>query len=250
MKQPNSKYYQMKKLLFFAAFWTAANFADAQINVKGGIEKVTKAVTSGGAPELSNKEIIDGLKEALTVGANNSSSAASKMDGFNKNPKIKIPFPQEAIQVKNTAESLGMKKQVDKFVLTVNRAAEEAAKESAPIFVNAIKSMTLTDGMSLLKGSDDAATKFLNEKTNAELMVKFKPVVQKAIQKVEVTRYWNPLMTSYNKVPGTTKVNPDLEEYITKKAIEGLFVLIAEEELNIRKNPAARVSDLLKRVFS
>ncbi|MBA3899463.1 MAG: DUF4197 domain-containing protein [Bacteroidetes bacterium] len=238
----------MKKLLIFAAFIGAANLADAQVNLKN-LKNAAKTVSPTGATGLSNAEVIDGLKEALTVGANNAASMASKMDGFNKNPKIKIPFPPEANQVKTTVENMGMKKQVDKFVLTVNRAAEEAAKEAAPIFVNAIKSMSVTDGMSLLKGSDDAATRFLNDKTNTELIAKFKPVVQKAIQKVEVTRYWTPLMTSYNRVPGTQKVNPDLEEYITLKAIEGLFVLIAEEELKIRKDPSARVSDLLKKVF-
>jgi hypothetical protein len=239
----------MMKLLMVAALVFAANFAGAQININKTLNEATKAVPTKGKKGPSEKEVIDGLKEALTVGANNSASLASKMDGFNKNDNIKLPFPPEAIKVKNTAESMGMKKQVDEFVLTMNRAAEEAAKEAAPIFVNAIKGMTVTDGMGILKGSDDAATRFLNDKTNAELAARFKPVVQKAIQKVEVTKYWNPLMTNYNKVPGTTKVNPDLEEYITLKAIEGLFFLIAQEELKIRKDPAARVSDLLKKVF-
>ncbi len=221
----------------------------AQININNTINTVNDAVKAGNKPQLSNDEVVKGLKEALTVGTNNSTSAASIKDGFNKNSKIKIPFPPEAIQVKKTVEKVGMKPQVDKFVLTLNRAAEEASKEAAPIFINAIKSMSVTDGFTILKGADNAATKFLNDKTSAELMVKFKPIVQKAIKKVEVTKYWNPIASRYNKVPGTTDVNPDLEEYVTLKAIEGLFILLAEEELKIRKDPSARVSDLLKKVF-
>jgi hypothetical protein len=239
----------MKKLIFTIAFAGSVCLATAQINLNKAVNSVSNAINNGTGTSISNDEIVNGLKEALSIGSNNSTASASKLDGFNRNPKIKIPFPKEAQQVKTHAEKIGMKKQVDKFVLTLNRAAEEASKEAAPIFLNAIKTMSVTDGVSILKGSDNAATNFLNEKTNAELMVKFKPIVQRALKKVEVTKQWNPLVTAYNKVPGTTKMNPDLEEYVTLKAMEGLFILLAEEELKIRKDPSARVTDLLKKVF-
>jgi hypothetical protein len=211
--------------------------------------QVNNAVQGGGGSQLSNQDVVNGLKEALTIGTNNSTTATSKMDGFNKNPKIRLPFPQEAVKMKNTLEGLGMKPQVDKFVVSLNRAAEEAAKEAAPIFINAIKAMTIQDGFTILKGSENAATQYLNDKTTADLTAKFRPVVKAAIQKAEVAKYWKPLMTRYNKVPGVQRVNPDLEAYVTQKAIEGLFLMIAEEEMKIRKDPASRVTDLLKKVF-
>jgi len=200
-------------------------------------------------PSLTNDEVIRGLREALTIGTNNSSSLTSKLDGFYKNPEIFIPFPEEAIKVKNTVEDLGMKKQVDEFVMTLNRAAETATKEAAPIFVNAIKEMTIADGFAILRGNDNAATQYLKDKTSAQLKVKFNPVVKNAIQKVEVTKYWNPVINTYNKVPFVEPMNPNLEDYITTKAMDGLFLMIEKEEAKIRKDPMARVTDLLKKVF-
>jgi hypothetical protein len=239
----------MKKYLMTALIGLSATLtASAQVNLNKTLNQASQTVNTKGS-SLTQQEIVNGLKEALTVGANNSASAASKVDGFNRNSKIRIPFPQEAQRMKTTLENAGMKKQVDRFVLTLNRAAEEASKEAAPVFINAIRSMTLTDGVNILKGADNAATTFLQNSSSAELKEKFKPIVQRAIQKAEVTRYWNPLAASYNKVPGVQRVNPDLEEYITLKTMEGLFKLIADEELKIRKDPAARGSDLLKKVF-
>ena len=126
---------------------------------------------------------------------------------------------------------------------------ELAAKDAAPIFVNAIKSMSIADGFTILKGANNAASTYLKDKTNAELTAKFKPIVASALKKVAITKYWNPLVTTYNKVPGAKKQNPNLEAYVTQRAIEGLFKLVADEELKIRKDPASRVSDLLKKVF-
>ncbi len=217
-------------------------------DVKNTVEDVVTTV-SGSGGSLSNDDIIKGLKEALTVGTTNSTGKASKFDGFYKNNLIKIPFPPEAAQVKSTVENLGMKPQVDKFVMTLNRAAEEAAKEAKPIFVNAITSITIQDGMTILKGNNDAATQYLKGKTQAQLNAAFSPIVKKAIAKVELTKYWNPIVKQYNKVPFVNKVNPDLEKYVTDKALEGLFKLVAEEETKIRKDPAARVSEILRRVF-
>jgi len=222
--------------------------ACSQIDYKKIGTQIDKTINQQKKP-LTNDEIIRGLKEALNVGSNNASSSASKVDGFFKNPIIKIPFPPEAKNIESKVRALGMNKQVDEFILTINRAAEEAAKNAAPIFLNAITSMTITDGLTILKGNDSAATSYLNRTTSSQLHDKFKPVIKSAIQKVDVTRYWNPIITSYNKIPLVTKMNPDLEEYITQRALTGLFTLVAQEETKIRKNPAARVSDILKKVF-
>jgi len=223
---------------------------DAQTfkTIMNDAKKAESSINKTSKP-LSNDEVVQGLKEALTVGTNNSTALASKVDGFYKNEVLFIPFPPEAIKVKETVDAMGMKSQTDKFIMTLNRAAEEAAKNAAPVFINAIKGMSISDGFEILKGSDSAATHYLKNKTTADLRLKFLPVVQDAINKVELTKYWNPLITEYNKVPFVQKQNPDLTAYVTERAMQGLFKLIATEELKIRKDPAARVSDILKRVF-
>ncbi len=205
--------------------------------------------TATGPAPLTNDEVIRGLKEALTVGTNNTTSLTSKLDGYYKNPEIFIPFPPEAIKVKEKVEALGMKSQVDKFVLTMNRSAETAAKEAGPIFVDAVRQMTIADGFAILRGGDNAATMYLKDKTSAKLRTKFNPVVKNAIDKVEVTKYWNPVITTYNKIPFIEKQNPNLDDYITTKAMDGLFIMIEKEEKKIRQDPVARVTDILKRVF-
>ena len=212
------------------------------------LEEVNNVANSGSAP-LTNTEVISGLREALTVGTNNSTALTSKLDGFYKNPEIFIPFPPEVVKVKEKVEALGMKKQVDEFVMTMNRAAETASKEATPIFVNAVKEMTIADGFAILRGNDNAATMYLKEKTSGQLIVKFNPVVKNAIKKVHVTKYWNPVITTYNKIPFIDKQNPNLDDYITTKAMDGLFIMIEKEEKKIRKDPLARVTDILKRVF-
>jgi hypothetical protein len=219
---------------------------DAQKNTQKEIDKYTNKNKKKG---LTNEEVIRGLKEALSVGTNNSTTAASKVDGFYKNSLIFIPFPPEAEKIKNTVINLGMQKQVDEFVMTLNRAAEEASKEAAPVFLDAIKNMSISDGFSILRGADNAATEYLKNKTSADLTVKFTPIIKNAIEKVQVTKYWNPIITAYNKIPGVEKQNPNLEQYITAKALEGLFKLIAGEEKKIRTDPAARINDILKKVF-
>jgi hypothetical protein len=233
----------MKRILVVALVLLTHNLQAQKI-----IKQITNAV-SGQGSGLSNAEIINGLKEALKVGTNNSTAAASKLDGYYKNPLIKIPFPREVSEVEKTLRNMGMNKEVDKFVMTLNRAAEDAAKSAAPVFLNSIQKMTINDGLSILKGGNDAATQFLKNTSNAALIASFKPIVQNSLSKVQITQYWNPLMTTYNKIPFVKKVNPDLNQYVTDKAIEGLFKLIAAEELKIRKDPAARINDILKKVF-
>lgn len=215
-------------------------------DIKKRAEDAARTAVGGG---LTNDEVIRGLKEALSIGAKNAAGNASRLDGFYKNPRIKIPFPPEAQKVKTMVEAIGMRKQVDEFVKTLNRAAEEAAKKAAPIFLDAITGMTIQDGFEILNGPDDSATAYLKGKTTAPLAREFKPIVKAAIQKVQVTKYWNPIATSYNRVPLVKKVNPDLDDYVTKRALAGLFELIADQEKKIRKDPAARVTELLRKVF-
>jgi hypothetical protein len=223
--------------------------ASSQIDIKKIKKQVDNTINQKKKKPLSNDEIVSGLKEALNVGSKNASASASKADGFFKNDIIKIPFPPEAKQIEKEVRALGMNKQVDEFVLTLNRAAEEAAKDAAPIFVNAITNMTISDGMSILKGNDTAATSYLKNTTSTQLHDKFKPSIKSAIQKVDVTRYWNPVIKTYDKIPFVTKMNPDLEEYVTQQALSGLFYLVSQEEIKIRKDPQARVTDILKKVF-
>jgi hypothetical protein len=212
------------------------------------LEKAKKAV-SGDTQALTADEVAQGLKEALTNGISKGSDLVSKTDGYFKNPEIKIPFPPDVKRVEDKLRQIGMGAQVDKFVLALNRGAEDAAKEAKPIFINAIKQMTIDDAFAILKGQPDAATQYLQRTTTAQLKEKFKPVVQSSLDKVSATKYYGDVVTTYNKVPFVDKVNPDLNEYATDKAIQGLFVMIAKEEKNIRQNPVARTTDLLKKVF-
>ncbi len=242
-------FYSLVIVLAFSNNMHSQSLDKAVNDVKKKAQKEFVKYTQPKATPLTNDEVVRGLKEALNVGTNNSTASCSKADGFYKNQLITIPFPAEAEKIKNTVIKLGMQKQVDEFVLTLNRSAEEASKEAAPIFIEAIKNMSVEDGFKILKGEDNAATEFLKNKTTSSLLEKFMPIVKKAISKVELTKYWNPIMTSYNMVPGVQKQNPDLEKYVTTKAIEGLFKLIAGEEKKIRKDPLAQITDLLKRVF-
>ncbi|MCX6296608.1 MAG: DUF4197 domain-containing protein [Bacteroidetes bacterium] len=243
----------MKKILLPTLFFiTITILACTTQQLQQTADAAKNAVNTGTTPAanpLTNDEVINGLREALTVGTNNSSAFASKVDGFYKNPALFIPFPPEAQKVKDWAIKLGMTSQLEKFEMTLNRSAEEAAKDAAPVFINAIKGMSIGDGFAILKGADNAATQYLKDKTTTELRTKFTPVVQNAINKVELTKYWSPIINNYNKVPFVEKQNPDLTAYVTDRAMEGLFKLIADEEKKIRKDPVAQVTDILKRVF-
>lgn len=201
--------------------------------------------TTGG---LSTNDIIAGLKEALALGAERSSNKLSAMDGFFKDAAIKILLPQEAQKVEKTLRDLGMGSLVDKAVLSINRAAEDAAKSAAPIFVNAVKSMTINDALGILKGSDTAATSYLKSKTTVALTNAFKPVIEKSLAKVNATKYWGDLFTAYNKF-ATNKVNTDLSAFVTERALSGIFYQVGQEEKAIRKDPVARTTDILKKVF-
>ena len=203
----------------------------------------------GGETPLTTAEVAEGLKEALIQGISNGSDMASQVDGYFKNPEIKIPFPPEVKKVEDKLRQIGLGNEVDKFVMTLNRGAEDAAREAKPIFISAIKAMTIQDAWGILKGEQDAATQYLKRTTTPQLKEKFKPVIQNSLNKVSATKYYGDIVNTYNKVPFTDDVNPNLDDYATDKAIEGLFTLIAREEINIRQDPVARTTELLKKVF-
>jgi hypothetical protein len=227
----------------------AAKTNTTAAKVIDGAETILNGTTTAAKPSLTNDEVINGLKEALNVGTNNSSGSASKVDGYLKNPKLFIPWPAEAKDMREKLIKMGMQKKVTEFETSLNRAAEEAAKKAAPVFKDAVTGMSIGDGFAILNGGDTAATHYLREKTFSPLKSQFMPVVKEAINKVKVTSYWTPLATAYNKLPGVKKQNPDLNDYVCTKAINGLMTLIADEEAKIRKDPLAQVTDLLKKVF-
>lgn len=195
-----------------------------------------------------NNEIANALKQALTIGAEKGSAVLAQPDGFFKNAALKILLPPEAQKIESTLRSVGMGKQVDEAILSINRAAEDACKTAAPIFVSAIKDLTVTDAAMLLKGSDTAATSYLRSSTTIPLTNAFKPIIESSLQKTEATKQWSTLVNAYNKF-SLRKLNPSLSDYVTQKALSGIYSQIALEEKNIRQNPAARATDLLKNVF-
>jgi hypothetical protein len=198
---------------------------------------------------LSNADVVRGLKEALQVGTDTATSHLSVTDGFFKDAMIKILMPPEAQSVEKTLRSVGLGSTVDKAVLSMNRAAEDASKYVGNIFINAIKQMTIQDAFGILKGGNTAATNYLKEKTTSQLTTAFTPIVSKSLDKVDATRYWKDVFTVYNKF-SNKPVNTDLTAYVTQKALDGLFYQIGLEEQNIRRDPAARVTAILKKVFA
>jgi hypothetical protein len=219
----------------------------AQLNQTLG--DVNKTLGGGTSTPLTSAEVADGLKEALIKGISTGSDLASQLDGYFKNPEIKIPFPPDVKKVEDKLRQIGFGSEVDKFVMQLNRGAEDAAKEAKPIFISAIRAMTIQDAWAILRGENDAATQYLKRTTSDQLKSKFKPVIQNSLQKVNATKYYTDIVTRYNQIPLVQKVNPNLDDYATDKAIEGLFLMIAKEEKNIRENPIARTTELLKRVF-
>lgn len=239
----------MKRIVFFLLIAPLLLSSCAELlNIATQIP-ATPGITK---PSPTVDDIAAGLKEALRIGAEKSAMLASKEDGFYKNPRLFIPFPAEAAKVEEVLLKAGITKPIDDFNATMNRAAEEACKQAKPILVNAVLGITIADAVGILKGDSTAATAYLKRTTSADLNALFKPIVHDAVAKFKLTSYWEPIANIYNKLTiltGGKAVNPNLDEYITQKAIDGLFVLIADEEANIRKNPAARVTELLRFVF-
>lgn len=244
----------MKKTFLFLLL--TASFVTIQAQGIGGFIKkvakdsmVNKIITSKNVGRLSNDEIISGLKEALNVGTSKGTGKLSAVDGFFRDAAIKILLPVEAQKVEKKLRSIGLNKQVDNAILSMNRAAEDAAQSAAPIFLNAIKGITIQDGLSILKGSDFAATNYLKDKTILQLTEAFRPVIENSLKKVDATRHWKTLFSTYNAF-SAEKINPDLTAYVTEKALSGIFYQVGLEEQKIRKDPVARTTDLLKKVFS
>ena len=237
----------MKHFILILSSLLLFNLSQAQ-SIKGLLNKAKNAVAGKGSG-LGNEDIISGLKEALSIGAEKGTAVLSKKDGFFKNEALKILMPAEAQKVEKTLRSFGLGKQVDDAILTMNRGAEDAVKQATPIFISAIKDMSVQDALGLLNGQDTAATGYLRNKTTTQLTTAFKPIIEASLEKVGATKYWSTAMNSYNKF-SPQKINPDLTGYVTERALQGIFYQIAIEEKNIRHDPVARVTDILKKVFT
>lgn len=213
-----------------------------------GCDVLSKLPGAGGG--VTEAEAGEGIKEALAQGLTKAVLKLNKEDGFFKDALYKILLPPDAKKIENTLRDLGMGKMVDKAILQINRAAEDAAGLAKPIFIDAIKSMTLSDAIGLVKNGDTSATHFFREKTTDKLMAAFQPVIKNSLDKVEATKYYGEVINTYNNFPTTfKKLNPDLPSFVTHKATEALFDLVAKEELNIRQNLEARTTELLRKVF-
>ncbi|MFN3800939.1 DUF4197 domain-containing protein [Belliella pelovolcani] len=206
--------------------------------------------SAGGQGPLTQTEVSAGLKEALIQGISKGADQASMTDGFFKNELIKILLPEDARRVESTLRQIGLGSEVDRALLAINRGAERAAQEAKPIFISAIRQLTIQDAFNILRGEPDAATQFLRRTTETQLVELFQPRIQESLNEVGATKYYGDIASTYNAIPLTNrKIDPDLNAYVTSRAIDGLFKLIAEEEQNIRKDPVARTSALMRRVF-
>ncbi|HPJ11409.1 MAG TPA: DUF4197 domain-containing protein [Flavobacterium sp.] len=233
----------MKNLLILLVFLPSITNAQLKELVKQITPKTVKSATTG-------LDISAGLKEALNKGITKQVSKLTATDGFYKNNAVKILMPAELQKVDKALRAMGMGNLADEGIKSLNRAAEDAVKEATPIFVNSIKTMSITDAKTILMGNDTAATSYLQKSTSSALYTKFSPVVQQSIGKVGADKIWASIITKYNKLPLVSKVNPDITDYVTNKAMEGVFKMIAVEEKSIRGNLSSRTSDLLKQVFA
>ncbi len=198
----------------------------------------------------SDTEISAGLRQALQFGIDKEVTKLTKEDGFFNNNKVRIGLPPELQKVDKTLRDLGLDALADEGLRVLNRAAEDAVGEAIPVFTKAVSEITFTDAKDILMGPDNAATIYLTRKTEDELYAKFFPLISNSLEKVGATKIWRNIIEKYNTLPLTTNVNPDLPDYVTEEALDGVYLMIAEEEQEIRNNVTARTTDLLKRVFS
>jgi hypothetical protein len=214
----------------------------SQINLSGILNKIS--------PRVSEKEAGQGIKEALTQGVTRAVLNLHQTDGFYGSEFYKMLLPPDARKVETTLRKIGLGSQVDKAVLAMNRGAEDAVGTAAPIFTDAIKEMTVTDALGIVRGNKDAATRYFEQKTSQKLVIAFTPSIKTSLDKTNATKYYADIVTTYNRMPLVTeKVNPDLTSYVVGKAVDALFAEVAKEEANIRSNPLARTTDILKKVF-
>jgi len=245
----------MKKIFLFALFIPMLSFGQLDGLLKKASDKVKAKSTATSSSKsgnilTSNLDIASGLKEALQKGVTEQVTKLTAVDGFYQNQAVKILFPEELQKVDRTLRSIGMSSLADEGIKVLNRAAEDAVKEATPIFVNAITSMKIADAKNILLGADNSATTYLKTSTSTALYSKFSPVIQQSLEKVGADKIWENIIAKYNKVPLVTKVNPDLNDYVTNKAMDGVFTMISVEEKDIRTNISARTSPLLKKVFA
>src|SRR5665647_1061151 len=247
----------MKKIITSLTFVLASVslFAqnDSSVNLNGMFKKASsifgkKSNNNNASSGLSSSEIVSGLKEALSIGAQKSGDKLSAPDGFFKDAAVKILLPEQIRDIESKMRMMGMGKMVDNAELSMNRAAEDASKAAAPIFLSAIKKMTVTDALNILRGSDTAATGYLRKTTSPELINSFRPIIEESLKKVDATKYWKDVFNVYNRF-SSTPVDTDINSYVTTKALDGIFYYVAQEEIGIRKNPAQRATDILKKVF-
>ncbi|WP_277632900.1 DUF4197 domain-containing protein [Avrilella dinanensis] len=200
--------------------------------------------------QIGQNQIAQALKQALNQGIDKQVSKLTKTNGFYNNSLVKIGLPAELQQVEKTLRSVGLGNLADEGIKALNKAAENAVKEATPIFVDAVKSMTISDATNILMGDKNAATKYLERTTSKALYSKFNPVIENSFSKVGADKIWANIIKQYNNIPMVKKVNPDLTDYVTQEALNGVYTMIEQEELNIRKNASSRTTDLMKSVFS
>lgn len=213
------------------------------------LQQVVSQLPQGGVG-IDNADIAAGLRQALDFGIEKQVTKLTQTDGFYTNSLVKIVLPEELQRVDKGLRDIGLGSLADEGIKALNRAAEDAVKEATPIFIDAVKSITFSDAKNILLGSNDAATQYLNGKTNSVLYAKFNPVIKNSFSKVGANQIWSNLITRYNNIPFISKVNPDLTDYVTNEALKGVYTMIAVEEQEIRTKTASRTTDLLRRVFA
>lgn len=232
-------------IVLVSCFVLSTGIAQAQLNLPKILNNKKTTGTS-----ITEAEAGQGIKEALLQGVTNAVLNLNKTDGFFGSEFYKLLLPPDAKKVETSLRNLGMGSQVDKAILSINRGAEDAVAFAKPIFIDAVKQMTLTDALNIVKGQNNAATLYFKEKTSSKLIAAFTPSVQSSLEKTNATKYYADIINAYNKLPTTfNKINPDLTGYVVGKAIDALFDQVAKEEANIRANPVARTTDILKKVF-
>lgn len=214
------------------------------------LQEVVNSLPQGGNAILSSTDIASGLRQALDLGIDEQVTKLTQKDGFFKNDLVKIGLPKELQKVDKGLRNIGLGNLADEGLKVLNRAAEDAVREATPIFVKAVKDITFNDAKTILMGNDDAATQYLTSKTQTELYRKFEPVIKTSFAKVGADQIWSNLIGKYNAIPFTTRVNPDLTQYVTQEALEGVYTMIAVEEKDIRNNISLRTTDLLRKVFA
>ncbi|HCC82930.1 MULTISPECIES: DUF4197 domain-containing protein [unclassified Methylophaga] len=237
-------------LFIFFLMATSPSHADWKKFLEDFSKSGTTALGTSEDTDLSSDTIANGLKEALEVGTRKAVENVSKEGGYLNNPKIHIPLPPRVQQAAGLMRQLGLNKMADDFEQSINRAAEKAAPQATSIMIDAIKSMTIDDARNILNGENDAATRFFEDRTRGKLADLFEPVIDTSLNEVGATRYYNQLNDKLSSVPVVgQELDMDLQDYVTDQALNGLFVMLAEEEQKIRDNPAARTSEILQQVF-